>query len=368
MMYADIEGNIGYRMTGLVPIRDPSFTGSWVVPGEGDPAYDWKGFIPFEEMPASLNPPEDFIVTANNRITPPTYPRTITYDWDSGSVGYRTKRITDLICQAEQAGHPLTRDDMPLIQLDYRSYMVVDLLRGARALGLDGPKATEPPLSMSANAAAAVRALGNWTVDPPVGSSEATLVTMWRRALAHRLSASTGGVIWENPGWLWNIMQSGDSVSCPDGCGVLLAQALADVERAEGGLVKAVGRGRGAERRLQWGVGLHMGMFEHLILSKTPLKCLADRGIGHGGDGSSINVGKVSLIEAHGDLQQVAGPSYRQIVDLGEIESSRYLNPLGQDGNEFSSGYDALLEKWAEGEYLPMSVTSYGGVELKLKP
>lgn len=101
MMYADVKGNIAYRMTGRVPIRDPEFTGGWVVPGEGDPQYDWKGFLDFDEMPAALNPPEDFIVTANNRIVPPTYPYRITYDWDAGSVGFRAKRITDLICQAE---------------------------------------------------------------------------------------------------------------------------------------------------------------------------------------------------------------------------------------------------------------------------
>lgn len=368
MMFADTQGNIAYRMTGKVPIRDPSFTGSWVVPGEGDPKYDWKGTLDFDQMPAALNPPEDLIVTANNRITPPTYPHRITYDWDSGSVGYRAKRITDLVCSAEAANHKLSRDDMPNIQLDYRSYMAADMLRGAVQLGLTGPKATEAPLSLSSDAAEAARNLANWTVQMEVGSPEATLVSMWRRALVHRAKQSTGGIIWRDPGWLWNALTGGDASSCPDGCDVLLAQSLSDVEHRHGELVRAVARGSKGPKKYQWGVGLHMGLFAHIILGQSPLKCMANREIGHGGDGSSVNVGMFALEDIDGDMHQVAGPSYRQIIDLGDMPASRYLNPLGQDGNEFSTGYTALLEKWARGEYLPMDLESYGGDQLKLKP
>lgn len=257
---------------------------------------------------------------------------------------------------------------MPAIQLDYRSYMSADLLKGAVRLGLSGQDATKAPLSMSANAAAAVQVLANWTQDMTVGSSEATLVGMWRRALAHRTVGSTAGMVWANGGWLSNALSGGDPESCPEGCGVLLARALADVEHKHPDLVKAVAQRKAADSELQWGVGLHKAVFEHLVLGQSPVKCMANRAVGHGGDGSTVNVGKFGLDDIDGDLHQVAGPSYRQIVDLSEMEASRYLNPLGQDGNEFSQGYTALLEKWAKGEYLPMAMESYGGDELKLKP
>jgi penicillin G amidase len=64
-VYADREGNIGYQMTGKVPIRKGG-DGAVAVPGwtgEGD----WTGYLPFERMPQVYNPPEGYVATANNK-------------------------------------------------------------------------------------------------------------------------------------------------------------------------------------------------------------------------------------------------------------------------------------------------------------
>ena len=69
MIYADVEGNIGYQATGELPIRAGG-DGSWPVPGwTGD--HEWTGTVPFEEMPALFNPPTDYIATANNPVVRP---------------------------------------------------------------------------------------------------------------------------------------------------------------------------------------------------------------------------------------------------------------------------------------------------------
>ncbi|MBN2116393.1 MAG: penicillin acylase family protein [Anaerolineales bacterium] len=65
LLYADVDGNIGYQMPGDIPIRAKG-DGTVPVPGWTD-EYEWTGFVPFEELPYTLNPVEGYIVTANNR-------------------------------------------------------------------------------------------------------------------------------------------------------------------------------------------------------------------------------------------------------------------------------------------------------------
>ncbi len=103
LIYADVDGNIGYQMPGDIPIRAKG-DGTLPVPGWTD-EYEWTGFIPFEEQPYTLNPAEGYIVTANNRVPPRDYPYLITYDWD---YGFRSQRIVDMITQrARQDRHRL---------------------------------------------------------------------------------------------------------------------------------------------------------------------------------------------------------------------------------------------------------------------
>ena len=64
IVYADQQGNIGLQITGKVPIRADG-DGTLPAPGWTD-EYQWAGYIPYEEMPRAYNPPEGYIITANN--------------------------------------------------------------------------------------------------------------------------------------------------------------------------------------------------------------------------------------------------------------------------------------------------------------
>ena len=96
LLYADTKGHIGYQAPGQVPIRASSTTGApagyWPAPG-WDPKYDWKGFVPFEQMPTAYDPPEGYIVAANQAVTASQTPF-LTTEWD---YGYRSERIRTLI-------------------------------------------------------------------------------------------------------------------------------------------------------------------------------------------------------------------------------------------------------------------------------
>ena len=66
------------------------------MPGWTD-AYDWQGYIPFEELPTAFNPPEGYIATANNAVIGPDYPYTISLEW---AYGNRAQRIEDMLANS----------------------------------------------------------------------------------------------------------------------------------------------------------------------------------------------------------------------------------------------------------------------------
>jgi penicillin amidase len=112
-VYADVRGNIGYVMAARVPIRKKGH-GEVPVPGDTD-LYEWKGYIPFEELPQALNPDDGLIVTANARVVGPEYIPYLTDNWEEP---YRTARIWDLVHDK----HDLRPADMLKVQTDTYSY------------------------------------------------------------------------------------------------------------------------------------------------------------------------------------------------------------------------------------------------------
>jgi penicillin amidase len=95
-VYADVDGNIGYQMPGLIPIRKKG-DGSLPSPGWVDD-YEWAGFIPFDDLPFSYNPPKGYVASANNPVTSDRYRYFISTDFD---YGYRARRIVDMITGAQ---------------------------------------------------------------------------------------------------------------------------------------------------------------------------------------------------------------------------------------------------------------------------
>ena len=88
-VFADVDGNYGYFCRGRIPVR--SRINGWLpVPGwTGE--HEWLGDIPFEELPKSVNPPEGYIATANNRPVGDDYPHYIAVDF---TPEFRVKGVT----------------------------------------------------------------------------------------------------------------------------------------------------------------------------------------------------------------------------------------------------------------------------------
>ena len=113
MIYADIDGNIGYQCPGKIPIRAGG-NGSFPAPGWTND-YEWRGYIPFEDLPRAYNPPEGYVASANNSVVDSKYPYFMTEDWD---FGFRAKRITEMI---ESQKAPITIAYIKQMQGDDKS-------------------------------------------------------------------------------------------------------------------------------------------------------------------------------------------------------------------------------------------------------
>ena len=110
-IYADLNGNIGYWLSGHIPIR-PDNQGYIPRPGwSGE--YDWKGYVPFQELPHLYNPKKGYIATANNRNYPEGYPYYI-------GIHYRLERILR-IDQVLRSKEKFSVEDMKKLQLDVKA-------------------------------------------------------------------------------------------------------------------------------------------------------------------------------------------------------------------------------------------------------
>ena len=112
-VYADTDGNIGYHATGRVPIRPANCLGD--VPADGAAGEcEWQGFIPFDDLPQSFNPPSGEIVTANQNPFPLDYK--YPYNGDFAAY-YRSSEIRWALAKREK----WSARDMIKIQKDVYS-------------------------------------------------------------------------------------------------------------------------------------------------------------------------------------------------------------------------------------------------------
>jgi penicillin amidase len=120
VVFADVDGPIGYQATGRVPIRnvwERGYRPGW------DPAHQWDGLIPFEGMPRLADPECGWIATANNRPAPPDFPYPLSGTWSSG---HRALRIRQMI----EADGTLSKDEFTTMHQDALSLRAVNCVPG----------------------------------------------------------------------------------------------------------------------------------------------------------------------------------------------------------------------------------------------
>jgi len=345
IVYADIEGNIGFVAAGRVPLRKPANDLKGMAPAPGWlEKYDWAGSIPFEELPRSFNPPGDAIVTANHRITPPGYPHLISSNWEPP---FRADRIQALLDATPK--HDVR--SFARIQADVTSLAMRELL----------PKllATRP---RSEDARKALALLAKWDGAMARERAEPLIAWGWWRELTRAIYADELGDAFRQ-NWLaravflTNVL-SGDPVParwCDDvrtpaleTCEEQLAQSL---EAALADLSKRYGSD---PARWRWG-DAHLARHEHRPLGRQPLLArIFDITVPSAGDTYTVNVGRNVMNNDAEPFANRHAASLRAIYDLSDLEKSLYIHSGGQSGNILSDHYKAFSEAWAKNEYIPM--------------
>ncbi|MHC3000158.1 penicillin amidase [Microbacterium sp. HJ5] len=342
LVYADVDGNIGYQTPGSLPIRGDG-DGSMPQPG-WDSAYDWQGYIPFEELPVSYNPDEGYIVTANNAVVGEDYPYFLTRDWD---YGWRAARIVDLI-QRASATRPLTAEDMRDIQADNGFFL------GMRLSG-----AYESIQTGDAGTDAALDLLRQWDAQNDADSAAAAFANVLWSELADnlfvegrehpvplsdqaRLFLLVDGLLRDPSSEWWTNEALGVS-----GQEQMLQRAATDAYERLSELQ--------GEKTSKWNWGsLHaLPLVSDTFGSSgiAPIEWLFNRGPFPVGGGSSV-VNATGWVMGEG-FATVTVPSMRMVVDLADFDDSGWNHLTGTSGHAFHPNYIDQTETWQEAEMTP---------------
>jgi len=371
LTYGDTQGNVGYWLTGKVPIRKggngklPSL--GWT--GEGD----WIGEVPFTEMPHSLNPAKGYVLTANNKVVGDDYPY---YLGDSWVNGYRAKRLEDLIEEKSQ----VSVNDCKQMQIDLYcipgkafAELYKELYDSLSTKEQDFPKA--------------LYLLAHWDGYLTKDSIGGCLYKITRYFITHNILEQTiGEKLMKNVlGCGVNPpMNSGNEYFGHDALTVLRMLEDADswwIEQAGGKEDLLL---RSLQQAMKWLEG-HIGnnvstwkwgevrqlTFAHSLGIRKPLDTIFNLGpFAMGGDGDTPwHVGNVN-----GEIENASlnSASYRMIIDFGDFSKSQAVMPPGQSGHINSEHYQNQIKMWLEGQLRPMlwdkdQVMAYSEELLKLE-
>lgn len=352
-IYADITGNIAYKAAGKIPVRRDG-SGKLPVPGWNE-LFDWDGYIPFDILPSTLNPVSGVIINSNNKVHGPDYPYVISNNW---SPPYRADRIAQLINSLTR-NKKISAADFSNLQGDTFSLQTKRPIKFLKHL--------QPSTEKQAQALELIAA---WDGNVTKASEAAAIYQSWLRNFNRRIIADDlrGGVLHEKRGDLlqdfvdqlhpvfidnlldpsrqdhvhWCDQNHTDILeSCAALALIALDDAISELERFAGA-------------NAAWG-DVHKAHYRHNIFSNIQLlDVIFDRNIASSGDGFTVNVAGWSYSKDKG-YRQVIGPTYRQVIDLGNWDRSGFINNTGQSGNILSKHYDDFIELHGHMKLLPMS-------------
>jgi penicillin G amidase len=352
-IYADVDGNIGFTIPARIPIRAKG-NGALPVMGETD-EYDWKGYIPFDELPRAFNPPDGIIATANARTVGPGYKYFVS---ERQAGPFRTERIYQLLTGRTA----LKPEDLNAVQNDILSlpdqFLAQQLVNAAKSTPPKDPRTQE-----------LIAKLDSWDARATADSYETSFVELTRHALFHNLLAPYlddgtskyelweprsvyNDVWWRDKLFLENILRGRPPEWLPKGVvnyDVLLISSANDA-------VNELARVTGTSKVEQWKWGnLHPLNMLHPLGRGGTLHALLSIGPYPQG-------GTIDTVRAMGVGH---GPAMRMVSDLSNFDNSLMEISTGESGQVASPYYRDQFQEWFAGRGIPTPFTE--GAEDKIR-
>ncbi|MDZ7630817.1 MAG: penicillin acylase family protein [Gemmatimonadaceae bacterium] len=321
MVYADVDGNIGWIAAGLMPKR--AWSGLLPVPGDG--SHEWTGFVPGRQLPRSYNPSSGFINTSNDNILPPGYTTPISYEW---ATRYRGDRVREVL----SATRTFSVEEFAQLQHDDKSLLAAALMPSLVAAAARSGTAARPDVAL----------LTGWNQRMSREETAPTLFAAWAPALyRHAITRETSGMgdvtgmLAARPSYHWLEQYLQRHAGTP----ALDSVVLGALDDASADVVRRLGADRTA---WQWGK-VHTASFRHPLSATFDLPPAS-----RSGDANTVNAtGGVNF-------RQSAGASFREVIDLADFDRSIVTNVPGQSADPRSPHYADLLALWAEDRYFPL--------------
>jgi len=361
MIYADVDGNIGYQTPGLIPVRPAVNDGVSIQDGStSDTA--WLGFIPFDLLPRIYNPERGWIHSANEALVVPEYydqlkaelaaeygediNAVIGLNWD---YGYRGLRIVEMLEASEQHTH----DTFKAIQGDnwvgvaeafipyYRDLVLEDgsRLDQARDLLVAWDLNADADSPAAAVWGATYFELINLTFNDQLKNAELPEV-----GTGSRTQWALVGLLDEPDNGWWDDQTTDD----------------ATIETRDDALTSALTRGlawsdaKFGTDLSTWSWGeMHQAVFVSNPLGASGIDLIentVNRSVPTGGSTGTVNAANWRMTS----FNMVSGASFRMIADLSNWDISENINTTGQSGHPFSEHYADLIPLWTSLQYKPM--------------
>ena len=330
MVWADKYGNIGWQAVGITPIRN-NWYGVMPVPGDG--RYEWDGYLPVLELPNTFNPPEGYLVTANEYNVPHGYPYRLGYSWSNPN---RVNRIKEVL----ESGRKFTITDMMRLQHDELSVPARTLVPFLSGILPDNP------ITQTAH-----QMLVSWDYVLDKNSVSAAIYTYWESRLRSNVNELTRRAFGPNTPRS-DLIQL---IAAPDGrFGSNPAERrdellIRSLDEAVDNMIEELGSGM---ENWQYGQEkIHYIKMSHMLSGAVSqdLRERLDLGPLPRGGGSTVN--------STGRGNQRSGASFRIIADTGNWDNSVGTNNPGQSGDPDNPHYSDLFKMWAEGDYFPLLFT-----------
>jgi penicillin G amidase len=334
LVYADVDGNIGWVAAGMTPIRK-GWSGLLPVPG-AEGRYEWQGFLPLSELPHSFNPSGHYIATANHNILPPGYRRELGYEW---ALPLRFLRIAEILNTPKSK---FTVADFQKLQHDEVSLTARDLTALLREVKIGKPE-QKPYVEM----------LTNWDCVLSKDSGAAALFEVWLTKLTPAVfKAHLPAKAWQLVANRISIVKTIDALKHPQrrwfGSDASAGRDAILLNSLDEAVSETKSRMGDDIAKWRWGA-LHIAPFTHALAKDEASSALLNLpSVERGGDGNTVNSTSGS------SFRQTNGASFREILDVSDWDRSVATSVPGQSGQPLSKHYIDLLPMWAEGRYFPL--------------